>query len=293
VVVAVPEQPPVETPPVVTATPTAAPTTVPPATGILEQFASFFSSPLNIIIIAGVALGVVVAVVAVAKLAATLSSHPLAKSLAGWLGSPSTDAIVIGLDPFTRECRLIPVKRVGPIYVHTEGEPAYTIPVGGGESYVLSGTGKPVIIALVYRHGVQHNPAQEQTLSLSLHPLVQESEEPVFSLRDVERALLSKVEAGISQISGEVRLGPDARIYVSARVPRVLELLRREVAYFVSANLEAVKSELHAVQQVAAAAIEAHRRLLETKRVTLIMGIAVTLIVIGVVLFILKQAGFF
>ncbi len=289
------EQTPVETPPIMNTTtpPPQPPLPSPPSPApqggdFAGQIISFFTSPLNILLVVGIALGVVGLLVVIVKAVQALHAHPLSRKLGSWLSSPGVDVIVIGVDPYTRECKLIPCKRVGSMYIGVE-EGVFITPIGGGESYVLHGTGKPVIFALRHGHGVQYNPASEQIISISLTPLT--DKEDTQSLKDLRRTLLSIIQTESAKITGEIYISPDVKLYVSAKAPRVLEALRKEIALANSIALVATQANIKTITEEGARIIEAHARLTAAKRTTLIIGVAVLLLIIAIVLYVIKMAG--
>jgi hypothetical protein len=297
----VPAQPPVETPPInaTTTTPTPTPTAVPPATtttpaptpapDILGELAGFFASPLNIVMILIGVLAVVGILFLIVRAVQSLHAHPLGKKLGSWLTSPGVDAIIIGLDPDTRECALLPAKRVGSLYVSIE-DGSIIVPVGGGESYTIRGSGKPALIALVHhKHGVQHNPAAEQIISLSLTPI--EGKEDIHGIKDARRALLSYLQKESSMITGEIYISPKAKLYISAKAPRVLELLRKEIAYTTDAALVAVSSSTRTFAEEGTRIQMLRERLEITKKATMIWLALIAIIIVAVALMILKFAG--
>jgi hypothetical protein len=249
-------------------------------------------SPAVIAVIVAVLLGVVGLVVAISKIAQVLQVHPLGKKLSSWLTSPGVDAIVIGLDPHTRECTLIPVKKVGSEYVGVE-DGSVVVPVGGGETYVLKDSGKTVLVALVYHgNGVQTNPALEQVLSLSLAPITGREDEPT-TLKDLRRILISYIQSEAATITSEIYLSPRAKLYISARAPRVLELLRKEIAYANDATLVATAASIRTIREEGARIAALREQLAISRRMSTIIGLVVLALVIGVVLAILKMAGVF
>jgi len=292
-----PAQPPVETPPLnttttTTTTPTPPPTTPPPSGDIISQITGFFTSPLNIIMIVAGVLGVVGLLVLILKAVQALHAHPLSKKLSSWLTSPGVDAIIIGLDPHTRECTLIPGKKVGSLYVGIE-DGSFIAPVGGGETYVLKDSGKTVLIALVHHgNGVQANPALEQVLSLSLTPITGKEEEPP-TLKDLRRTLISYIQNESATITGEIYISPRAKLYLSARAPRVLELLRKEIAYANDATLVATAASIRTIREEGAKIAAMREQLAISKRTATLMAIAIIALIIGVVLAILKMAHVF
>lgn len=287
-----PAQPPVETPPLNATTPAPLPTAPLPSGGLGEQVAGALMSPAVIAVIVAVLLGVVGLVVAISKIAQVLQVHPLGKKLSSWLTSPGVDAIVIGLDPHTRECTLIPVKKVGSEYVGVE-DGSVVVPVGGGETYVLKDSGKTVLVALVYHgNGVQTNPALEQVLSLSLAPITGREDEPT-TLKDLRRILISYIQSEAATITSEIYLSPRAKLYISARAPRVLELLRKEIAYANDATLVATAASIRTIREEGARIAALREQLAISRRMSTIIGLVVLALVIGVVLAILKMAGVF
>ena len=90
----------------ITTTTTAAPTQP------FQQPFSWFSALGQWWIYIVAAVGAIIAIVIV-FLIARLIGHPLARSLSNWLASPTTDMLVIALDPDTKTMTLLPAKRVG------------------------------------------------------------------------------------------------------------------------------------------------------------------------------------
>jgi len=242
------------------------------------------------VIIALAVLGLLAVVAVIVFLVGRLTGgHPLGGRIGSWLTSPTVDALVFAVDPFTREAKLIPVKRVGSLYVGLE-EPAYIVPMEGGESYTLAGTGKPVIIAVRYgRYGAQWIPALHQFVNISILPVREGSSNP----KDLAQKLITEIVTKQSVISGEVFIGPDIKLYISANTAKALEALNREVAYALATSLTAVHASVQSVAEEGVRVLEAHRRLMETHRVTLIIGAVAILSVIAVVVVLLKMAGVF
>jgi hypothetical protein len=291
-------QPPVETPPIL-ATPAPTPTAVPTDTAttptpvtapdILGELTDFFASPLNIVAILIGVLAVVGILFLIVRVIQSQHAHPLGKKLGTWLTSPSVDAVIIGLDPDTRECALLPAKRVGSLYVSVE-DGSIVVPVGGGESYTIKESGKPALIALVHhRHGVQTNPAAEQIISLSLTPI--EGKEDIHGVKDTRRAVLSYLQKESSAITGEIYISPKAKLYVSAKAPRVLELLRKEIAYTTDAALVAVSSSTRTFAEEGARIQALRERLEIAKKTTMIWFALVAVVIVAIALMILKFAG--
>jgi len=284
-------QEPVETPPLnATATPPAPVEVVPGLvdTGAFLPILEYLSNPF---VVAGLAVLIVVGlvvVIAVFRGLGLVGVHPYGRRVGSWLTSPGVDALVLTLDSDVREARLVPVKRVGSLYVGVE-EPVYVVPVGGGESYVLAGTGKPVIVAVrAGRSGVQWIPAVDQLVNLSLEPF---REERVSGAKDVERKLVNELVARQARVSGEVYVGPEIRLYISTNTAKALEALKREVAYATASALAAVHAAVQSVTEEGVKVLEAHRRLVETSRMTLIMGVVAVILIIAVVAVVLRMAG--
>jgi len=279
-------QTPVQTPPAVSPTPTSTPA---PAPGIQIQLFPPGVAEYVPYIFGGLAAAL--AIVGIAYLLRGRISHPVAKNINRWLTTPGVDVLVLALDPLTREAKLIPCKRVGSVYVSTV-EPVYLIPVEGGESYTLSGAGKPVLIALRYGRGaLQWVPASEQLLSLSLAPVEASGGTPVTTVEKVEERLLEEVARRVSEVSGQTYIGPDLRLYISTRVPKALEEFKRYVAYSAAASLSVLSSSLHTVAEEGYKVLEAHRRLVATRWTVIGWVVMVVVIVVAVALFILRQAG--
>jgi len=281
-------QPPVTAPPSVdTATPQ-------PGLQLIPRVEVLPGVDLQAVALAVAGIGVVTLIVAlVYKAVRGRLAHPLAKSLSDWLTTGSADVLVLGLDPVTREAKLVPCKRVGSLYVGTS-EPLYLVPVAGGETYILSGAGKPVIVALRYSRGaVQWGPASEQMLSLSLAPL-EASGGAAASATELEDMLLSEVASKASQLSGYVYVGPDVKLYISARVPKALEEFKKYTSYSVSATLSTLSSALHAVAEEGYMVLEAQRRLVATRWeavAKVILTVALAAAVIAIILYVMRMLG--
>jgi len=263
-------QPPVETPPVHSQqTPPALPFEIP-------------QIPVNIIVYVLVGAFAILGVAIAVYLLRSRIAHPVAREFGSWLTSPTVDAVALALDPVTREASLIPVKRVGSLYVGTTS-PVYLIPVSGGESYVLRGAEKPLVVALRYSKAmVQWSPALEQVVSLSLTPVENAKAEPA-SPTEIESQLVAEVARGTSRISGTVYVGPDLKLYVSTRVPDALRVFKEYSAYATSTVLSVLSSTLHSVAEEGYKVIEAHRRLVATRWQYLIMLPIVLAAVFGLV----------
>jgi len=276
-------QTPTETPPLL-ATPGR-------GTPLLPDFIQLPEIPWLTVVFVLVTLGlIVIVIIAVFFVSRFVGGHPLGKKVGSWLTSPGVDAIVYAIDPFTREARLIPVKRIGSLYVGIE-EPAYIVPMEGGESYTLAGAGKPTMVALKYgKYGVQWVPALHQFVNLSLLPL---KEGGSTNLKDLVRKLVTEIVTRQSMISGEIFIGPDIKLYISTDAVKALEALNREVAYSVATSLAAVHASVQSVAEEGVRILEAHRRLVETTRITLIIGIIVITLIIAVVVVMLKITGVF
>jgi hypothetical protein len=93
-------------------------------------------------------------------------------------------------------------------------------------------------------------------------------------MKDLRRALLSYIQSETSAITGEVYLSPHAKIYISARPLKVLELLRKEVAHATSVALSAAEANLKVVTEEAARLYAIRERFALAKRYTLIMGLS-------------------
>jgi len=271
-----PPQTPTYTPPV--ATPTTAPAATLPTLIPLPWVGA----------LAAVSLLVVLIYVVLRRVA----RHPFASKVGEWLTSPSTDVLVLGIDPYTSEAKLFPCKRVGSIYVSLD-ELMYVIPVGEGENYVLSGTGKPLIVALKYsRYGVQWVPALTQVVSLSLSPVLQERRD-AEGVREVMERMITEITGKVSQVTGEVRVSPDITVYVTTNVPKALEEFMKYVSYAVSAEASVISASIHTVEAEGTRILESQARLVITKRTSLIVGIAIVVIVAAVAAVLLKMAGIF
>jgi len=139
-------------------------------------------------------------------------THQYAKKMGEWLTNPGVDAFVLALDPTINEARLIPAKRVGPILVGLE-ETAFIVPIQGGETYTLAGTGKPLIVAVKYtKFGAQWIPGLEQIVSLSVLPVTADAKqsEPRDVAELLER-LIKNIQTQNASVSGELFIGPDMR----------------------------------------------------------------------------------
>jgi len=234
-----PAQPPthnITTPITTTTTTTVAPTQ------LLQQPFSWFSAlgPWWIYVVAGI--GAVIAIVIV-FLIAKLMGHPLARSLSNWLASPTTDMLVIALDPDTKTMSMLPAKRVGPMYVSTE-KPIFILPVQGGEVYLWQEAGKPVLVTIRYdRYMTEWLPSLEQVVSLSVMPITS-SESPPTDTGKLEEEILSRLVQEQARLTGEVYIGPNMKLYISASVPEALRLLKfyvNEATYrIVNAGLSAI-----------------------------------------------------
>ena len=264
--------------------PAAAPTTTPTAT--LPTLIPLDTLPLVVGALAAVALLAVLIYVVLRRVA----RHPFASKVGEWLTSPSTDVLVLGIDPYTREAKLFPCKRVGSIYISLD-ELMYVIPVGEGENYVLAGAGKPLIVALKYsRYGVQWVPALTQVVSLSLTPILQERRD-AEGVREVMDRMITEITGKVSQVTGEVRVSPDITVYVTTNVPKVLEEFMKYVSYAVSAEASVISASIHTVEAEGTRILESQTRLVISKRTSLIVGVSIVVIVAAVAAVLLKMAG--
>jgi hypothetical protein len=187
-------------------------------------------------------VGAVIAI-AVVLLATKLMGHPLARNISNWLASPTTDALAIALDPDTKTMTLMPVKRVGSMYVSTE-RPVFVLPVQGGEVYLWQEASKPVLVTIRYgRYSTEWLPSLEQVVSLSVMPITL-SEAPPTDAGKLEEEILSRLVQEQARLAGEVYIGPNMKLYISASVPEALRLLKfyvNEATYrIVNAGLSAI-----------------------------------------------------
>jgi len=159
-------------------------------------------------------------------------THQYVKRMRDWLENPAIDAFVLALDPAINVAKLIPAKRVGSILTGLE-EPAFIIPIQGGETYTFEGVGRPLVVAVKYsKFGVQWLPGLEQLVSLSVLPVAADARqsEPQDTAELLER-LVKNIQTQTATISGELFIGPDLKIYVSTKTPTALNLLAREISY--------------------------------------------------------------
>lgn len=298
-----PAQPPVETPAVpvnatetatVAATQSPAPASPFPQVNLnpFAQFAEFIAqNPLAAI---AIGMGLLLTVLLVIYMFRHAVTHQYAKKMGEWLTNPGIDAFVLALDPTINEARLIPVKRVGPIFVGLE-ETAFIVPIQGGETYTLAGTGKPLIVAVKYtKFGAQWIPGLEQIVSLSVLPATADAKqsEPRDVAELLER-LIKNIQTQNASVSGELFIGPDMKIYVSTKVPTALELLARETGYAASVNLSATVSSMHAITEEGERAMMAMVGAKVRMRMSLAWLILIIAIAAGVLVFLLKMAHVF
>jgi hypothetical protein len=278
---AMPAQTPTTTPPL--ATPTTTPAAQPPQIPTLI--------PLDILpLVVGALASVAFMVLLLYVVLRRVGRHPFASRIGSWLTSPSVDVLVLGLDPYTREARLFPCKKVGSLYVSTE-ELAYVVPVGEGENYILANAGKPLIVALKYgRFGAQWVPSLAQTVSLALTPVTVGEGMEHANVRDLMERLVSEISAKISQVTGEVHVG-NITLYITTNTPKALEEFMKYVSYAVSAEASVISAAVQAVEAEGARVLEAQSRLILTKRTSLLIGIAVVVLIAAVAVVLLKMAG--
>ena len=251
----------------------------------------FTSNPLAVI---AIVMGLLLAVLLVIYILRHGVTHEYARKMGEWLANPAVDALVIGLDPTIKEARIIPAKRVGQFLMGLE-DTAFTVPVQGGETYTLVGTGKPLVIAVKYtKFGAQWIPGLEQLVSLSVLPITADAKqsEP-RDVAELQERLIKNIQTQNSTISGELFIGPDMKIYVSTKVPTALELLAREVAYAASVNLSATISSMHAVAEEGERAMMAVVGAKVRLRMSLAWLILIIAIAVGVLVFLLKMAHVF
>jgi hypothetical protein len=179
---------------------------------------------------------------------------------------------------------------VGLVYQSTEGEPSFIVPVRGGEVYALEGTAKPLIVAVRHgRFGVQWVPGEEQVVSLSLTPIASKS--GVEDLKEAMYALITEIENNSSEITGEVLLSPNVKVYVSTRPLRALEALTALVAYAASVNLSSLVSVARAIHEEGLRLMEVQARIQLAKRWQLVMAVVLISIAIAVALGMLSHLG--
>jgi len=258
---------------------------------VLSGLWSALSSPLTVLGIVGAVLVILLVVVAVAYLAQRLKLPSTVKSLSSWLTSPGVDALVFAVDPITSEARIVPARRVGLVYASTEVEPLIVIPIRGGEVFNLRDFNKPVVYAIRHgRFGVQWAPAQEQILSLALEPVSSggaETSDP----EEVERRLVSEIMNGVAELTGEIVLSPEIKLYVSVKPGLALSAFKSLVAYGSSTSLLAVQSTSHALAEEGARLLELQARIRERTTMTLAAAIMIIAISIAVSLAILAAMG--
>jgi len=264
-------------------------TTAPPQNASLLPggIGSLFSGGLSLGMIA-IIIGSILALIAVAVVvgkARGFTRHPQLSNLATWVRDPQIDALSITIDVDTKEMRIYPLKKVGEFYVWGN---KFIVPVDGGEQYMF--LGKPTFIAILHgRYGVKWIPAQSQSVSLSLKPV--DSGEEAENPQAVMERLINEIVSGKAQLTGSVTIAPNQSLYISVKPTSIIDNLMRTIAFGVDALTAVIQTAIKSVEREGTSVFEATTRYVEARSrsiVLIALGIAIA---IGILLFLMKQAG--
>ena len=232
-----------------------------------------------VLVIAGVVIALLAILLVV--LSRRLTAHPVTRNLANWITSPSVSALGLLLDITTNTAKIVPLRRIGPIYVGLE-EPVYVIPISEGEVYSFAG--KPLLIAVRYGlHGLQWMPATEQIASLSIHGMEESN------IEEIEKKLIDLVVQEQSKISREVFIGPGLKLYITVNPHQALTTIKRLVAALSSYSIEALRAQVHAITEEGVKILEAHRRLMETRTRSIVIVVVMIALTTAIAIAILRM----
>ena len=248
---------------------------------------SFFAQGLSLEVIA-IIIGSVLALIAIAVVvgrARGFTRHPQLSNLVKWVRDPQVDALSITIDVDTKEMRIYPLKRVGEFYVWGN---KFIVPVEGGEQYMF--LGKPTFIAVLHgRYGVKWIPAQSQSVSLSLKPV--DSGEGAENPQEVMERLINEIVSGKAQLTGTVTIAPNQSLYISVKPASVIDNLMRTIAFGVDALTAVIQTAIKSVEREGVSVFEATAKFVEARSRSIVLIALGLAIAIGVLLFLMKQAG--
>ena len=210
------------------------------ARGVVNMFGGVF----GVALIAGAGLILFILILLLRKKG---GSHPFARRINEWFSTLMPSMLGILVDPSTKQARLVPLKRLGSVYVYPD-EGVIVLPVAGGEVYTHVDTGKPLIFGLRYgRFASQWSPGQDQVLALSLSAFKDVSN--VTSIEELEDMIIGEIMSDVSKASNEIVLSPNLKLYVSANLPRVLEQLRYKTSVAVASVASSLENSAQAIDE--------------------------------------------
>jgi len=236
------------------------------------------------VIVAGSILAIIALGAIIAK-ARGFSRNPQINNLNQWIKDPQIDALSIAIDVDTKEMKIYPLKRVGEFYIWGN---KFIVPVEGGEQYMF--LGKPTFISILHgRYGVKWIPAQSQSVSLSLKPV--DSGEGAENPQVVMEKLINEIVSGKAQLTGSVTIAPNQSLYISVKPANVIDNLTRTIAFGVDALTAVIQTAIKSVEREGTSVFEASARYVEAKSRSIVLVALGLAIAVGVLLFLMKQAG--